>query len=156
MAREHWDPFRELRRMEETMDRLWSTVGRQAGATPPGADAWAIPLDIVQHGDTVVVHAALPGVRPADVSVTVEDGVLTIRGETREEHPEKDASYLLRERRAGTFVRSIHLPDSVDAEMARSSCADGVLTVTFPRNQAKRVKQVRVEVRDSTGEAGKK
>ena len=152
MVLDRWDPFRELRRMEETMDRLWSNVGRQVGYPSAGPDAWAIPLDVVQQGDSVIVHAALPGVKPEDISVTVEDSVLTIKGETHQERVEKDATYLLRERRSGSFVRSIRLPDSVDGDRAESSYVQGVLTITFPKLEAKRVKQVKVQVTEQPRE----
>ena len=110
---ERRDPFRELRRMEGTIDRLWrgSGVGRYI-------EGWAVPLDVVQGADEIVVHATLPGVKPEEIQVNIEEGLLTIKGETRGEHEESNGNYVVRERRAGRFHRALWLPDTVDAERA--------------------------------------
>ena len=105
-----------------------------------------MPLDVVQEGDNILVHASLPGVKPKDIQVTIENEVLTIAGETRTDHEERNGNYLMRERRVGKFHRSQRLPDTVDTEKAETRYEDGVLTVTFPKVESKRAKRLEVKV----------
>ena len=138
MVLQRWDPFRDLRRIENTMDRFW----RGFGAHETGG--WAVPLDVVQDGDSIVIHGTLPGVKAEDISVTFDDGVLEIKAESKTDHEEQNGNYLIRERRAGKFRRVIRLPDSVDADKAETRYEDGVLTVTFPKVEARKAKVLEV------------
>lgn len=138
---QRWDPFRELRRMDENMNRI-----RRGGFNGFGEIGhWAVPLDVVQDGDNVVVKATLSGINPDDIDVTIEDGILTIVGETKEEHEEKRENYLLRERRTGKFRRTLRLPDTVDADKTETTYENGVLTVTFPKVEAKKAKKLEIK-----------
>ncbi len=139
MYLQRWDPFRDYR-------RFWrndSTHSRYEGE-----GAWAIPLDIVREGDEFQVRASVPGVKPDDISVTIEDGVLTITGETSSESDDEEGSYLRRERRSGSFRRTLRLPESVDAEAARSTYANGVVTVALPRAEDRKPRKLTLEVED--------
>ncbi|MEE8517683.1 MAG: Hsp20/alpha crystallin family protein [Dehalococcoidia bacterium] len=149
MTLERWDPFRELRRMEETVDRRWRGFGPRAGGPTGDVYAWGIPLDVVREGDDVVVHASLPGVKPGDVNVTIEENVLTISGTSDSETETSEASYLLRERRTGSFRRTLRLPDSVDADGATSAYEAGVLTITLPKSEQAKAKRLTIEVKDT-------
>ena len=100
--------------MEEAMNHLWR--GTDFGGDVEG---WAVPLDVVREGDNVVVRASMPGVKPDDVQVTIEDGMLTIKGDTGTEREERNGNYLVRERRSGRFHRALRLPDSVEADKAK-------------------------------------
>lgn len=138
------DPFRDLRRWQGYMDRL----SRDAYHTPNGEsdfESWAIPLDVVQEGEDIVIHASLPGVAREDIEVSIDENVLTIKGETRHEQERKEGEYLMRERRMGTFHRSLRLPDTVNVDAAESHYDNGVLSVTFPKLEAKRAKQLTVQ-----------
>ena len=93
---QRWDPFRELRRMDENMNRI-----RRGGFNGFGeVGQWAVPLDVVQDGDNIVVKATLSGINPDDIDVTIEDGILTIAGETKEEHEEIPSSLLAEKKEA--------------------------------------------------------
>ena len=81
-------------------------------------EGWAIPLDVVQEGDNIVVHASLPGVNPSDLNVSIESDVLTIRGQTASDSQRQEGNYLMRERHTGSFHRSLRLPDTLDVEKA--------------------------------------
>ena len=105
---------------------------------------WGIPLDIVEEDGNILVHASLPGFNPDDITVSVEDDVLTIKGQTEEEHERKEGGYLLRERRSGSFYRSLRLPETVDAEKADPHYENGVLTITMPKVESKKVKHLKV------------
>jgi HSP20 family protein len=137
-----WDPFTELRRMEENMNRLWRGFTGDGGG-----EAWAVPLDVMEEGDNIIVHASLPGVNPDNFNVTVENNVLSIRAETKEEREGKEGDYLMRERRYGSFYRSLRLPDTVDTDRAQTSYENGVLTLSFPKMESKKAKQLKVNVR---------
>ena len=141
---QRFDPFRDLRRMEETMNRIWRGFG--TGPEELGAEDWGIAMDVVEEGDNLVVHASLPGVKPDDIQVSVDDDILTIRGHTSSEQEHREGSYLMRERRSGAFYRSLRLPDTVDADKAKSTFQNGVLTITFHKQEGKKPKQLKVDI----------
>jgi HSP20 family protein len=130
--------------MEENMNRLWRGFPGEGGS-----EAWAVPLDVVEEGDNIVVHASVPGVDPDDINVTVENNVLTIRAETKDEKETKEGDYLMRERRYGSFYRSLRLPDTVDTDRAQTTCENGVLSLSFPKMESKKAKQLKVNVRNT-------
>ena len=142
MTMQRFDPFAELRRMDAAFNRLWNS-GAQAQDSTGGR--WDVAMDVVQDGDDLVVHASLPGVDPDAIQVTLEDGLLTIEGETGSEIEEQKGDYLLRERRFGRFHRALRLPNSVDAEKAEPSYANGVLTITVPRQEAKKARRLEIK-----------
>lgn len=144
MALVRFDPFNQVRQMERLMDRLWAGAGPVTGEP----ESWAIPVDVVRAGDDIVVHAAIPGVKPADISVSIEDGTLTIRAESAAESERSEGDYLLRERRTGTFYRALRLPDSVDTAKTGSSYANGVLTITLPKSEEKKARRISVEAKE--------
>ena len=156
MAIERLDPFRDFRRFEHATDRLWQGFGPRFYRRSANVDSWAIPLDVVRNDDSIVVHASLPGVKPEDVSVTIEDQVLTLEGKSETETVEEGEAYLLRERRTGRYHRTIRLPDSVDPDQAQSSYEAGILTVTLPKLEQKKAKQITVEVKREKELSGSK
>ena len=145
--RNHFGPFSELHRMQDNMDRMWRRFGafhhHEDGG---GMEAWAAPLDVVADGDDFVVRASMPGVAPDNIHVSIEDNVLTIRGETAAHFESAEGNYMMRERRHGSFHRSLRLPDTVDQDKAEPRYEHGVLTVTLPKAEAKRAKQFEVKV----------
>jgi len=145
---QRWDPFSDLRQMQDTMDRMWRRVGTAARSSEDGPDmeAWAVPLDVTRKGDCTVIRASMPGVSPEDIQVSIEDNVLTIKGQTVRELQEEEESYLMRERRTGSFHRALRLPDSVDPDKVEPRYEHGVLTITVPKAEAKRARQLPVQV----------
>ena len=115
-----------------------------------------VPVDVYEEGDQLVVKAGVPGLKPEDLDLTVDDNVLTIKGETKSETSHEEGNYLHRERVHGAFQRSIYLPKSIDSGKAESSYEDGVLTVTFPKREEFRPKQLKIAVgKGSTGKSDK-
>ena len=152
MVLQRWYPFLELCRIQNRLNRPW------LGFTPAinGADRreWSIPLDIVQEEDKYVVRASLPGVDSEDIEVSVDHGVLTIKGRTKAEDQREDGNYMVRERRSGSFIRSLRLPDTVDAGKAKPNFDNGVLTITLPKVESKKAKHLKVTVGEAL-EGGK-
>ena len=146
MVLQRWDPFVEMRSMEDAINRMWRGLGHRP-AEANGGERWHIPLDVVEEGDDIVVHASLPGVEPNDIEVNVEDGVLTIGARTAADSETRKGGYLLRERRSGAYHRALRLPDAVDEKQAESSYDRGVLTVRFAKQEAKKARRLEVKVK---------
>lgn len=145
MVMRRWEPLNELRRMQDTLDHFRRTFNPPP-AGDPALESWAIPLDVVQDGDEIIVHAALPGVNPEDISVAIDNDVLTLRGQTAGERERREGNFLLRERRTGRFHRSLRLPDTLDTEKAQPRYNNGVLTIAFPKLAARQARQLKVQV----------
>ena len=147
MVLTRWDPRYELRRMQSNMDRVWRGFPFTVNAS--ASREWAIPLDVIGEEDTIKVKAALPGFTAEDIEVSLEDRVLTIKAEAKAEGEGEQGEYLVRERRSGSFHRSLRLPDTVDADKVEPHYENGVLTITLPKVEAKKAKQLKI----STGTA---
>src|SRR5574337_194029 len=132
-----WDPFREL---EEVSDRLNRMFARPAAARTNGKETlivadWTPSVDISETEGEYQIKAEIPDVKKEDVKVTLEDGVLTIQGERKQEKEEKGKKYHRIERSYGRFVRSFTLPDTVDEGKVRAEYADGVLHLHLPKSE---------------------
>jgi HSP20 family protein len=108
------------------------------------AEGTPLPLDISTGADALVVEAALPGVRPDAVDITVEDGTLTIRGSSATERREGEGEYVVQEIRRGEFSRSISLPSGLEPDKAEATFEDGVLTLRIPRAEQVKPRQIRI------------
>ena len=146
MLLKRWEPFSELRRFENRMDRIWRGFGNRSFVDIPATERWSMPLDVVRDGEKITVNASLPGVKPEDIEVTIEEGLLTIKGHTETEHESEDTAHLMRERRSGSFYRALQLPDSVSTDKAESYYDNGVLSVVFPKAETKKAKQLKIKV----------
>ena len=140
-----WKPFSELQTMQQ-IGRGYS-VDR---AVHKNMEGWPLPLDVVKKGDDFTIFASLAGVEPEDIQVSIEEGVLTIKGQTKADDEGQDADYLMRERREGAFCRALRLPDSLDIDKAHTHYANGVLSITFPRVEAQKAKRLTI----NTGKSG--
>jgi len=138
-----WEPMRNVMTLREAMDRLFD----DAFTRPVGLSGFsAIPaIDMYQTSDEVVVKAALPGLKPEDVQISVTADVLTLRGEVKEEKEEKDATYHVREQRYGSFERAVMLPTDVQTEKARAEFENGILTITLPKAEAVKPKNITIK-----------
>ncbi len=145
MTTERWYPFPEAVGMQNVMNSLLrASFGQPDGAwIDRGATPFTLPLDITEAQDGFVIKASLPGVRPEDVQTTVLGDTLTIRGESKAEE-EDGHDWLLRERRSGTFQRSIRMDTPIDADRASAQFEDGVLTLTVPKSEQARPKQIKL------------
>ena len=138
-------PLGELVSLRQAMDRLFEDSfvrPRPWGLTGDGGGA--LPLDITNTADTLVVEAALPGLRPEDVNITVEDGALTISAESREEREETRGETLISEIRRGAVSRTVALPSGLEADKATATFENGVLRLSIPRAEAVKPRQIRI------------
>ena len=139
-----WEPFREMASLRRAMDRMWDENFAFPQQWDRQAD-WGPALDVIENPDNYVVKASIPGVAPEDVEITLTDNVLTIKGETKQEKEDKQENYHLRERHYGSFMRSINLPVSVDADKVEAVNEHGVLLLTLPKSEAVKPKKIAVK-----------
>jgi HSP20 family protein len=133
-----YEPFPALKAFEQTMGRLFTE--------PSGGRPWVPPVDIVENENELVVKADIPDMKFEDIDVRMENGTLTLRGERKFEKKSENGGYHRIERSYGTFERSFTLPDSVDAEHVKADYKNGSLTVTLPKKELAKPRQVKVEV----------
>jgi len=146
MVMQRWDPFGELRQMDETMNRLW----RGLRGTTGGTEDWNISLDVIQRPDEIVVKASIPGVKSESIDLSFEDSVLTIKAERKPDFDDDKSVYLIQERPTGSFYRALHLPDTVDANKIQSVFENGILTITLPKAEEKKKKQIKIQIGGGT------
>jgi HSP20 family protein len=149
-----FDPFSEMVSLRSAMDRLfedsfvspltWRTVANGTGINPA--------VDVHETDDDIVVTAALPGIRPDDIDVTITGQNLALRGELKADDTVEHGQYIYRERRFGSFNRSFQLPVRVDGDRADASFSDGILTLRIPK--ADEVKPRQIRINPGTTDAG--
>jgi HSP20 family protein len=152
MLRTQWYPFEDLRSAQEErtqvqMDRLFAHALGLHGQWQGAADsrrAWAPALDIAERKDAYLVTVELPGIKPDDLQITLEDGLLTIQGERHLAHDSSEEQVHRVERYSGAFRRSITLPAHVEADGVEASIEDGVLRVLVPKAEEAKPKNIQV------------
>jgi HSP20 family protein len=125
------------RLFDENMVRVANRGGEDVGAGNLGLDVYETPEELV-------VRAAIPGVEPKDVEISVEEDVLTIRGESRKEEEVKEENYLRRELRFGSFQRSLRLPPTVEPEKATATFENGVLKLSLPKKPEAKARSIKI------------
>lgn len=154
-AMEGWGPVLSLR---DEIDRLFDDFGggfwrrpwmRRATAQPSTAMAWRMSpnVEVVDCDGAYRIAAEVPRLSAKDVEVTLNDGLLTIRGEKSEERREGKADYLVSERRYGSFHRTLALPAGADGDKITADLANGVLTITVPRTEAAKAAERKIEIK---------
>lgn len=144
MAIERWDPFREAVSLSDAMNTLLRESFIRPSNVPGQSGPGLLPLDVSENENEYVVKASLPGVKPEDVQITVHGDTLTIQGETRGEEEQKGQRWHLRERRFGQFQRSLSLATPVDSDKAQASFEHGVLTLTLPKSEQAKPRQIKI------------
>lgn len=145
MAIVRYDPFRDLRTLQEEVNRLFSTnMTRAFDDEGIGRGAWAPSVDIYENKDHIVLEAELPGMKQEDFDLSVENNVLTLRGERRFEKTDETDNYHRVERSYGAFTRSFTLPQTVSAEGATAEYNNGVLRVTLPKREETKARRIEV------------
>ena len=152
MALVRWDPVREIDSLQGEMNRLFSSFfdtptssrGGNGGTTP--ARRWIPAMDLVETDEHFVLEADLPGMTENDVNIELENNVLTVSGERKTEHEDKQAGYYRLERAAGTFSRALTLPEGIDPDAVSATFDNGVLEVRIPKPAQAKPRRVQIGV----------
>jgi HSP20 family protein len=140
-----YDPFRDLRTLQEEVNRLFSTnLTRAFDDEGIGRGAWAPSVDIYENKDQIVLEAELPGMKQDDFDLSIENNVITLRGERRFEKTDEGDNYHRVERSYGSFTRSFTLPQTVSPEGATAEYNNGVLRVTLPKREETKARRIQV------------
>jgi HSP20 family protein len=142
-----WEPLRDMVGLRDVMDRMFEE-GWMRG--PFGLAPWAdgsLSVDMYETDDDVVVKTAIPGVKADDIEVSVTGDTLTVKAESKEEEEVKRESYLRRERRFGSYCRSVTLPGGLKTDKAAADYTDGILTLTFPKAEEVKPKSIKVSAK---------
>lgn len=141
-----YDPFRELRTIQDEMTRLFTGLAPTAGfdRSDVSYGAWNPSVDIYEEKDNLVLEAELPGVKRDDFELTIENNVVTLKGDRKFEKKTEGDNYHRVERSYGAFTRSFTLPQNVTADGAKADFEDGVLRVTFPKRAESKARKIEI------------
>jgi len=147
-----YDPFRDLRTLQEEVNRLFSTNLTRAFGDDEGIGrgAWSPSVDIFENKDQIVLEAELPGMKQEDFDLSIENNVITLRGERRFEKTQETDNYHRVERSYGAFTRSFTLPQTVSGEGATAEYNNGVLRVTLPKREEAKPRRIQVTAAGKT------
>lgn len=130
--------------MNRMLDRFFS--GGDLFESGMNAGMWIPPVDLAETAEKITIKAEIPGIDPKEVNISIQENVLLIKGEKKEEQEEKGKNYYRMERRYGSFSRSIDLPASVDTNKITAECKNGVLEITLQKKEEIKPKQIQVKV----------
>src|ERR1700704_4354847 len=141
-----YDPFRDLRTLQEEVNRLFSNnLSLSFGEEGIARGAWNPNVDIYENKDQIVLEAELPGMNRGDFDLTIENNVITLRGERHFEKKDDTDNYHRVERSYGSFSRSFTLPQTVSAEGATAEYRNGVLRVTLPKREETKARRIEIK-----------
>jgi len=147
MAIMRWRPWGDLVNVQDEMDRMfddflgWVPVKRSA------QQRWAPPVDISEDNGSILVDVEIPGMKKEDIKVSLENNVLSLKGEKKQEREVKEENLHRWERRYGSFVRSFELPMPVQADKIKASYKNGILHVELPKAEEVKPKEIPIEVK---------
>ena len=145
-------PFRDMQTMRQAMDRLFDDDFRPFHWLSGGFEGPALPLDVTATDDALTIEAALPGIKPEDVDITVENNTVTISGKTADERKAEEGSYVVQEIRRGSFSRTVTLPTGLEADKARATFENGILRLEIPKAEQMKPRQIKISpVTDGNG-----
>ncbi len=154
MSMIRWDPARDLMSLRQAMDKLFEESVVRPSRFVFELGSGTVPIDMYQTENEIVVKSPLPGIKPEDVDISVSEGTLTIKVEHKEEKEINEKDYFHREIRYGELSRSVNLPMDVMADKAEAQFENGVLTLTLPKAEQAKPKQIKVQVKSKTTEPG--
>jgi len=148
MALTRYEPWTLLNQFQKDINRLYQVQAgedQDADNSSVVTSSWIPAVDIKEEDKRFVLHADLPGIDPKDIDVTMEKGVLTIKGERVVEKEEEEGGYKRIERARGTFYRRFSLPDTADPEGIKASSKNGVLEVEIPKKEQVQPRKITVQ-----------
>ena len=142
-----WSPFRDVLNIQDEMNRLFNTFfARTPERRDAGTFSWSPLVDILETDGEIKVVAEVPGMKREDIKISVQDNVLTLKGEKKLEKEEKEKNFHRVERAHGAFERSFSLPASVQTDKVKASYKDGVLTIALPKSEETKPKEIAISV----------
>ncbi len=144
-----WDPSNEMISLRDAMNRLFedSFIRPSLWPLPFEEGGSVLPVDVMETKDDFQIRASVPGFKPEDIDVSVTGETLTIKGEVKTEEKREEGSYIRKERRFGSFQRTLTLPSSVMADKARAEFENGVLILTLPKAEQAKPKAIKVSIK---------
>ena len=147
MAITRWRPFRDVVSVQDEMSRLFDDIFGQRPTRVQWTDGvWNPSVDVTEDKDSVVVKAEMPGLNKDDVKISVQDSILTLKGEKKQEKEEKETDYHRIERSYGSFCRSFQLPTTVKADKIKANYKDGVLSIILPKTEEVKPKEIPISI----------
>jgi HSP20 family protein len=146
MSLERWEPFTELRRIHDEMDRMFEGLMRPSMFMPTMTEELAPPIDIFDRDNSVVVRADVPGLNREDIEVIATDDSICLRGEFKREEKIEEEGFYRRERHAGRFYRTIPMPVAIKPGDVKASFRDGILEITAPKAEEAKAKEKKVPI----------
>jgi HSP20 family protein len=147
MAIVRWSPFRELVSLQDEMNKIFDEFFTRRTGERANPGLWAPALDISETDSEIVVKADLPGVKKDDVSISITNNILVIRGEKKREVEENKENFHRVERLYGSFHRSIELPAVVQTDKVNASFENGVLTIILPKSEEVKPQEIEIKVK---------
>ena len=142
-----WEPFREVSTLQDRMNRLFSEQFANLGTEESLAAGSFVPaVDVYEDEHAIQLKFEVPGLDEKEIDIRLENNLLTVKGERKIEKETKEENYRRIERRYGTFTRSFTLPNTVSSESVKASYDKGVLTISLPKKEAAKPKQIKIEV----------
>lgn len=140
-----WNPVREMLTLRDMMDRVFAEGVESSAMRWSEATEWPLALDVVENKGGYTVQASLPGVNPDEIEIVVNDNVLTIKGQVHKEELVEGVRYHLRERRYGTYSRSLTLPQLVNTEAVEANYHNGILSLFIPKAEEAKPKRIAIK-----------
>lgn len=142
----HYEPWGLLNQLYKDLEKVYTQPGHSMDEdTTVATSAWVPAVDIKEDEQRFVIHADIPGVDPQEIEITMEAGILTIKGERQTESQEERKNYKRMERARGTFYRRFGLPDTADAEKITATGKQGVLEIVIPKRLISQPRKINVE-----------
>lgn len=145
-----YDPFRELRSLQDEMNRLFMTNFSRGEESDLMRGAWSPSVDIFENKDQIVLEAELAGMKPEEVEISIENNVLTLHGERRFEKKDEGDNFHRVERSYGSFTRSFTLPPTVQSENANAEFENGVLRLTLAKREEAKPRRIEIKAGDGS------
>ena len=142
----NWSPVEQLSTLREEINRLFDSPFGELTRHMELFNGWTPALDVYEDKDNLIVKAELPGMKREEIDISFHDGTLTITGERKYEEKNEDAETYRAERFFGKFHRTLALPKPVQSDKATATYKDGILTVTLPKTEEAKPKQIQVNV----------
>ncbi|MBP8625474.1 MAG: Hsp20/alpha crystallin family protein [Syntrophorhabdaceae bacterium] len=141
-----WQPLKEMERIRKEMDNIWDTFFDRTPGKGYGVSEWLPSLDVSETKNNYIVNAEIPGIDPKEVEISLNDNILTIKGEKKQEKEEENENYHVIERSYGGFTRSLRLPGQIQGDKVKATYKNGILKITLPKTEEAKKKEIKVAV----------